>query len=102
MKPNERKMKDKMFILSAVSIELFGWASKNKQEYLDDYGMAHFYDMCSDIVNEMMDGVEYQKHLVDKYHFHTNHNTSIDWYYMDLAPSMFTNERIRKVAGLTN
>ena len=99
---SERKIKDKMFILSAVTLELYGWAKKNKQEYLDDYGMAHFYDMCANIVNEMLDGVEYQKHLIDMYHFHTNHKTSLDWYYMDKAPSMFTDERIRRVAGLTN
>jgi hypothetical protein len=96
---SERKIKDKMFILSAVTLELYGWANKNKREYLDDYGMAHFYDMCAHIVNEMLDGVEYQKHLIDMYHFHTNHKTSIDWYYMDKAPSMFTDERIKKVAG---
>ena len=89
-----------MFILSAVTIELFGYADKNKQEYLDDYGMAHFYDMCADIVNEMLDGVEYQKYLIDRCHFHTNHKTSLDWYFMDRAPSMFTDERIRRVAGL--
>jgi hypothetical protein len=102
MKANERKMKDKMFILSAVTIELFDWAKKNKEEYLDNYGMAHFYDMCADIVNEMLDDVEYKKHLIDKYHFQSNHKTCIDWYYMDRASLMFTNERIRKVAGLTN
>ena len=94
-----RLEKDKMFILSAVTIELFGYANKNKQEYLNDYGMAHFYDMCADIVNEMMDGVEYQKYLIDISHFH-NKKESFDWYYMDIAPSMFTYERIRRVAGL--
>ena len=97
-----RLEKDKMFILSAVTLELYGWADKNKREYLDGYGMAHFYDMCANIVNEMLDGVEYQKYLIDSHHFHTNHKTSLDWYYMDKAPSMFTVERIRIVAGLTN
>ena len=91
--------KDKMFILSAVSIELFGYVSKHKKDYLDNYGMQHFYDMCADIVNEMMDGVEYKKFLIDRYHFHTCHNTCFDWYYMQIAPSMFTEDRIRRVAG---
>ena len=93
-------MKDKMFTLSAVSIELFGYVSKHKQDYLDNYGMLHFYDMCADIVNEMMDGEDYQKFLVDRRHFSINHKTCFDWYYMNLAPSMFTEDRIRRVAGL--
>jgi hypothetical protein len=93
MKANERKMEDKMFILSAVSIELHRYVNENKQDYLDDYGIAHFYDMCADIVNEMTDGVDYQDYLSDN-------NLCLDWYFMDKAPSMFTNERIRRVAGL--
>jgi predicted glycoside hydrolase/deacetylase ChbG (UPF0249 family) len=96
-------MKDKMFILSAVTIELFYWAKKNKEEYLDQHGMAHFYDMCADIVNEMLDGVEYQKFLIDRDYFN-NQNKCFDWYYMDIATSIFTNERIRKVSefGVNN
>jgi hypothetical protein len=90
------KEKDKMFILSAITLELFGWAEKNKEEYLDQYGMAHFYDMCADIVNEMIDSVDYQNYLMDK------RNICLDWHFMNLAPSMFTDERIRRVAGLTN
>lgn len=94
----ERKTEDKMFVLSAITLELFGFVNKDKREYLGAYGMAHFYDMCADIVNEMLDGLEYQKFLIDRNHFQNN-ATSLDWYYMDKAPSMFTDERIRRVAG---
>lgn len=93
-----RKTNDKMFILSAVTLELFGVARK-KDDYLDQYGMQHFYDMCVNIVEEMLDGVEYKKFLIDKHHFHT-HGTCFDWHYMTESRKMFTDERIRKVAGL--
>lgn len=93
-----RKTNDKMFILSAVTLELFGVA-KRKDDYLEQFGMQHFYDMCVDIVEEMLDGVEYKKFLIDKNHFHT-HGTCFDWYYMTESRKLFTDERIRKVAGL--
>jgi hypothetical protein len=94
-----RKENDKMFILSAVTLELFDVAKK-KDDYLDQYGMQHFYDMCIDIVEEMLDGEEYKKFLVDKDYFNTNHGTCFDWYYMTKSIYMFTDERIRRVAGL--
>ena len=88
------KEKDKMFILSAITLELFDYAN-DKEGYRDNYGMAHYYDMCADIVNEMIDSVDYQNYLMDK------RNICLDWHFMNLAPSMFTDERIRRVAGLT-
>jgi len=94
------KEEDKMFILSAITLELFGKMRKD-QDYFGNYGMAHFYDMCASIANDIVDNdLEYRNYLSDKYYFH-NKYTSLDWYCMDIAPSMFTEERIRRVAGLT-
>jgi ABC-type oligopeptide transport system substrate-binding subunit len=94
-----RKENDKMFILSAVTLELFGVAKK-VEDYLDQYGMQHFYDMCIDIVEEMLSEEDYNNYLSDKDYFYTNHNTCFDWYYMVKSRHMFTDERIRRVAGL--
>jgi len=89
-----------MFILSAITLELFG-KMRGDQNYFGNYGMAHFYDMCASIANDIVDNdLEYRNYLSDKYYFH-NKYTSLDWYCMDIAPSMFTEERIRRVAGLT-
>jgi hypothetical protein len=94
-----RKENDKMFILSAVTLELF-YVARKKDDYLDQYGMQHFYDMCIDITEEMLNGVEYQKYLINEDHFNTNHRTCFDWYYMTKSRDMFTDKRIRLVAGL--
>jgi ABC-type oligopeptide transport system substrate-binding subunit len=94
-----RKENDKMFILSAVTLELF-YVAKNEGDYLDQYGMQHFYDMCIDIVEEMLSEDEYNNYLSDRDYFNTNHNTCFDWYYMEKSRDMFTDERIRRVAGL--
>jgi hypothetical protein len=96
---NDRQLKDKMFILSAVTLELFGVA-KELDDYLDNYSMMHFYDMCSSIVDEMLEGDEYQKYLSNNHHFSENHNTCFDWYYMSKSKSLFNDERIKKVAGI--
>jgi hypothetical protein len=95
-----RQIEDKLFITSAITLELFEVA-KLKYGYLDNYGMMHFYDMCVSIAEDIIDkDTEYYKYLENPKHFHENLNTCFDWYCIDKSREMFTDERIKKVAGL--
>jgi glutathionylspermidine synthase len=95
-----RTQDDKQFITSAITLELFEIA-KQKEGYIDNYGMIHFYDMCVDIANEIIDNdEEYKKFVQDKNHFQNVHNTCFDWYCIDKASDFFTDDRILRVAGL--
>ena len=97
-----RTQDDKQFITSAITLELFGHA-KQKEGYLDNYGMLHFYDICVDIANDIIDNdEEYKKFVLDRNHFQDVHKTCFDWYCIDKSVSLFTDDRILRVAGLTN
>jgi hypothetical protein len=99
MRLEEKIIADKMFILSATSIELYSLVTNKYPEYLEQFGYQHFYDTCVDIVNEVVDNdLNYKKYLTDKNTF-SNLSHGLDTYFSEKAFSMFTAERIAKIAG---
>lgn len=102
MNLQEQIKKDRDFVMVAVGCHLMTAIPKIDPNYFDQWGLQHFYDMVVDIVDEMMFGSndsEYFKSIGDNNYFHVNHNTCLDWYYMDKSVQMITMDRYRKVAG---
>lgn len=102
MNIQEQIKKDRDFVMVAVGCHLMNTIPKIDPNYFDQWGYQHFYEMVADIVDEMMFGSndsEYLKSIEDSNYFHVNHNTCLDWYYMEKSIGMLTIERYRKIAG---
>lgn len=92
-----RISEDRDLLMCAISIKVFDHVNTHMRDYLDGYGSMHMYDLIADIVDELMQGEDYQKYLADYHYFHSM-GTCFDWYYMDKCIKMITEERIHRVA----